>query len=139
MSNNLGYLLNQRCDIAPRVSVRSRLGQVYGDFTFNPDGTPVTKATDVPCRFYSKNVMEKFTDRSLGIVQDLFVIFFSPGTDIGESDRITEIRGPDGVTVAQNLDVTGVRNVAGKDGRLHHLEATAFEYRTGVSISWEND
>jgi len=107
-------LLAHRARIEARTKREDRLGQTREAWE--------EKAHDVPCRLSDPRGGEVFTDRSRGVVRADYTLYFPPGTDICESDRVAEVVDRAGTVLAVDLEVLLVKTVGGMDGQSHHLE-----------------
>lgn len=132
----ISHLLTHRADLQHRATGKNEYGQKNTGFALNPDGTPDLAYTNVACRAYVKSDMEKYSDQLLGVVEDIYHLYFDIGANIGEQDRIYQVRTSSGAVIAQNIDVVGVRRIPGRRGTLHHIEVTAFAYRDGANVNW---
>lgn len=114
-------LLGHTCTIQEQVEREDRLG--------NKRLIWKNKAVDVRCRLTNPRGGEIYTDRSQDVVKADHTLYFSPGTDIGESDRILIVKDGHGNTLAENLNPLLVRPVSGLLGHQHHLEVPCVLFR----------
>ncbi len=116
-------LLVHLADIQKRSPGVDRFGQ--------PVETWVAKASDVRCRITAPRGQGlQMTDRSQGVVRADYMMYFLPSVDIGEADRITNVRGSDGsAMVSAKLIPMQVRPVSTRGGVRDHLEIPCTLYR----------
>ena len=125
-------LLNMTCTIERSTKGRNKSGETIDDWDNQPSGFP---NTGVACRYQALSGSERFEGSGAvggtGGGQGIMIegkLFLATGVDLTEEDRIVDVVGSGGTTIASRADVDRVNHDPG--GQLNHTEIWLREVRT---------